>query len=64
MPTIELQDPINRKITPVDTFKNIDSWRNMTNMHMISILWLYVEKKVATDITEIGQRRWYYNSKL
>ena len=54
MPTIEFQDPINRKITPVDTFKNIDSWRNMTNMHMISILWLYVEKKVAIDITEIG----------
>ena len=25
MPTIELQDPINRKITPVDTFKNINS---------------------------------------
>ena len=54
MPTIELQDPINRKITPVDTFKNINSWRNMTNMYMISILRLYVEKKVAIDITEIG----------
>lgn len=56
MPTIELYcSRANTETgTPVGTLKNINSWRNMTNMHMISILWLYVEKKVVIDITEIG----------